>query len=159
MHILVRTMAEADRSSWARMRSALWPEEAVEDHAREIDGLLSSGEAWGFSAEVGRAPAGFAELAIRKHANGCLSRPVLFLEGIWVEEEFRQHAVGSRLIAHAAAFAVAQGFTEIGSDADIDNLISHAAHRGWGFVETERVVYFRKSLIPDHRAVRPRAPN
>jgi len=46
----------------------------------------------------------------------------------------------------AAPLPAARGFAEIGSDADIANSASHAAHRGWGFVETERVVYFRKVL-------------
>ena len=40
----------------------------------------------------------------------------------------------------------ARGFREIGSDALLDNRASHAAHAGWGFAETERVVYFRKVL-------------
>ena len=41
---------------------------------------------------------------------------------------------------------MARGFREIGSDALLDNEASHAAHRDWGFSETERVVYFRKAL-------------
>jgi aminoglycoside 6'-N-acetyltransferase I len=49
-------------------------------------------------------------------------------------------------MAHVEEFVAARGFTEIGSDTDIANRESHAAHRSWGFVETERVVYFRKVL-------------
>jgi aminoglycoside 6'-N-acetyltransferase I len=45
-------------------------------------------------------------------------------------------------------FLASRGYRELGSDALIDNSASHAAHRGWGFAETERVVYFRKSLDP-----------
>ena len=96
--------------------------------------------------EVDGMPAGFAELAIRDYANGCAGRPVPFLEGVFVRQEFRRRAVGARLIAHVEAFVAARGFAEIGSDAEITNSASHAAHRGWGFVETERVVYFRKVL-------------
>jgi aminoglycoside 6'-N-acetyltransferase I len=73
---------------------------------------------------------------------------VPFLEGIFVREEFRRRAIGARLVAYAEQFTVARGFTEIGSDAEIANLASHAAHRSWGFGETERVVYFRKVLGP-----------
>jgi aminoglycoside 6'-N-acetyltransferase I len=149
MDISVRTMGAADRSAWAGMRAALWPDESAEDHARGIDKLLGSGEAWGFIAEVHGEPAGFAELAIRNYANGCISQPVPFLEGIWVRGEFRRRAVGARLVAHAVEFAAARGFVEIGSDTELENRISQAAHRGWGFVETERVVYFRRVLIPE----------
>ncbi len=142
----VRVMEASDRLAWAEMRAALWPEASVEEHARDIDDVLRSDRAYGFIAEFAGTPAGFAELAIRDYANGCASRPVPFLEGIFIREEFRRRGVGARLIAHAEAFVAARGFTEIGSDADIANGASHAAHRGWGFVETERVVYFRKVL-------------
>jgi aminoglycoside 6'-N-acetyltransferase I len=139
-------MEASDRLVWAELRAALWPEASGEEHARDIDDLLRSDRAYGFIAEADGTPAGFAELAIRDYANGCASRPVPFLEGIFVREQFRRRGIGARLVAYAEQFAAARGFAEIGSDADIANSASHAAHRGWGFVETERVVYFRKML-------------
>ena len=147
MKITVREMGAADRAAWAEMRSALWPEETAQEHASGIDEILGDGDAWGFVAEtVDGSPVGFAELAIRKYANGCTARPVPFLEGVWVRAEFRRQGIGARLIAHVGAFAAGRGFHEIGSDTPIENLTSHAAHRSWGFSETERVVYFRKTL-------------
>jgi aminoglycoside 6'-N-acetyltransferase I len=142
----IRVMDASDRLAWAEMRAALWPEPSGEEHAHDIDDVLRSDRAWGFIAEAGGTWAGFAELAIRDYANGCISRPVPFLEGIFVRQEFRRRAVGARLIAFVEAFAAARGFTEIGSDTEITNSGSRAAHRHWGFVETERVVYFRKVL-------------
>jgi aminoglycoside 6'-N-acetyltransferase I len=85
-------------------------------------------------------------LALRKYANGCDSRPVPFLEGIWVDAAFRRRGIGARLIEHIEAFVAARGFREVGSDTPLDNRASQAAHRAWGFCETERVVYFRKLL-------------
>jgi aminoglycoside 6'-N-acetyltransferase I len=146
MDIRVRLMGAGDRSAWAEMRAALWPEETAEEHACGIDELLRSERVWGFIAEVDGTSAGFAELAIRDYANGCVGRPVPFLEGIFVRREFRRRGIGARLIAHVEEFAAARGFAEIGSDTEIANGASHAAHRSWGFVETERVVYFRKVL-------------
>lgn len=145
--VAVREMGAADHAVWAEMRDALWPGCPLEAHAREIDEMLRGGDAWGFVAETGDGvAAGFAELAIRKYANGCTARPVPFLEGVWVKAEFRRQGVGARLIEYIEGFAAARGFREIGSDADIDNRISHAAHTAWGFSETERVVYFRKPV-------------
>jgi aminoglycoside 6'-N-acetyltransferase I len=147
MKITIREMEFADRAAWAEMRGELWPEETAQEHASGIDEILGDGDAWGFVAETADgAPVGFAELAIRKYANGCTSRPVPFLEGIWVRAEFRRQGVGARLIEHAGEFAAARGFRELGSDSEIENLTSHAAHRSWGFSETERVVYFRRAL-------------
>jgi aminoglycoside 6'-N-acetyltransferase I len=39
-----------------------------------------------------------------------------------------------------------QGCSEFASDALLENSDSHSMHRALGFEETERVVYFRKSL-------------
>lgn len=147
MEFSVREMTEADLAIWAEMRMALWPGDPREAHANEIGEILRDALAWSFIAETASGqPAGFAELAIRKYANGCESRPVPFLEGIWVNPQFRRQGAAVRLIAYIGAFVTGRGFHEIGSDAPIDNGISHAAHARWGFSETERVVHFRKVL-------------
>jgi aminoglycoside 6'-N-acetyltransferase I len=153
MDIFIRQMGAADRTVWADMRGSLWPDETPQQHAVRIDQILEDGEAWGFIAEtpVGAA-AGFAEIAIRKYANGCDSRPVAFLEGIWVSEGFRRCGVGAQFVSHIASFLAARGFHELGSDAPLDNDVSRSAHLGWGFSETERVVYFRKLLRTSARS-------
>ena len=147
MAFSVRQMAAADRAAWARMRAALWPNAPADEHVKDIDGMLSTANGWGFVAHTDDgAPIGFAEITIRPFANGCDSRPVPFLEGIRVEPPFRRQGVGALLIKHVEAFVAARGFREIGSDALIGNDTSHAAHRRWGFCETERVVHVRKLL-------------
>ena len=147
MRFTVREMGPADRDACAAMRAALWPDQTAEVLAKDLNVMLGSGAAWGFIAETAAGgPVGFAEIAVRPSANGCDSRPVPFLEGIWVAPQFRRQGLGAQLMKHVEAFVTARGFCEIGSDALIDNHASHAAHRGWGFSETERVVYFRKVL-------------
>jgi aminoglycoside 6'-N-acetyltransferase I len=147
MEFVIRQMGSADRSVWAEMRATLWPDQNSTAHVVELDEILCSDDSWGFITEtIDGTPVGFAEVAIRKYANGCTSGPVPFLEGIWVKAEFRRQGVGRRLMEKVEEFLAQRGFREIGSDAEIDNRISHAAHSGWGFTETERVVYFRKSL-------------
>jgi aminoglycoside 6'-N-acetyltransferase I len=147
MDILVRQMSAADRTAWACMRASLWPDETLQQHAEEIDQLLRDRETWSFIAETSAgAEVGFAEIAIRKYANGCDSRPVAFLEGIWVSEQFRRRGVGAQIVSHIGSFLAARGFQELGSDTPLDNAASQSAHLRWGFSETERVVYFRKLL-------------
>ena len=147
MKFAVREMTLADRGAWADMRGRLWPAESPQAHLHAIDKMLRSDDAWAYVAETpDGTPAGFAEVSIRSFANGCETQPVPFLEGIWVNEPFRRQGIGRGLIAHIAALMAARGFREIGSDSEIHNVSAHAAHRGWGFFETERVVYFRKPL-------------
>jgi aminoglycoside 6'-N-acetyltransferase I len=145
MDVFIRQMGAADRTVWASMRASLWPEETPQQHFEGIDQLLADGEAWGFIAETSDGTAvGFAEIAIRAYANGCDSRPVGFLEGIWVSEQFRRRGIGAQLVRHIESFLASRGFHELGSDTPLDNGVSQSAHLGWGFSETERVVYFRK---------------
>jgi aminoglycoside 6'-N-acetyltransferase I len=147
MKMTIREMGARDRTAWSAMRAALWPDETAEELAGGIDEILRTDDAWGFIAETpDGAPIGFAELAIRRYANGCATRPVAFLEGVWVRADVRRQGIGTRLIRHVAASAASRGFREMGSDAEIENRVSHAAHLRWGFAETERVVYFRMDL-------------
>lgn len=60
-------------------------------------------------------------------------------------EEIEAEGTPTR-IAAIEAFVSDKGFRDLGSDTPEDNILSEEAHRGWGFAETERVVYFRKSL-------------
>lgn len=139
-------MAAPDRDRWAAMYAFLFPEASAADCLAEIDRILAAPDRFGFIAEDDGADLGFAELSIRPFANGCLSQPVPFLEGIWCAPEARRRGVGAALLAHVEAFARARGFTELGSDVEMLNTGGQGFHRATGFEETERVIYMRKSL-------------
>jgi aminoglycoside 6'-N-acetyltransferase I len=152
MEFIVRQMVASDRAIWAEMRTALWPDETRLTHAKMAHELPGDGDSLSLIAEARYGTAlGFAEIAVRKYANGCDTRPVAFLEGVWVRPQFRRQGIGRRLLAHAETLLAARGFRELGSDTWIDDCTSQAAHLGWGFSETERVVYFRKILKPPRR--------
>jgi aminoglycoside 6'-N-acetyltransferase I len=141
----IRELGRADFDLWADCAHALWPEVPRETLLAEIRGMAGTGlgqtRAW--AAYRDGALVGWAELGLRPYANGCDDRPVAFLEAIWVAPEARRTGVGRALVRHLAEVARADGRAELGSDALIDNVVSHAAHRAWGFAETERVVHFR----------------
>jgi aminoglycoside 6'-N-acetyltransferase I len=140
-------IAELVGMSRAEMRHALWPFTTADENSSEIAKILAATEMWGYVAlDEADAAAGFAEVALRRYANGCEESPVPFLEGIWVLPAFRRRDVGQHLIARISAALRTKGFKELCSDALLDNTASHEAHRTWGFAETERVVYFRKPL-------------
>jgi aminoglycoside 6'-N-acetyltransferase I len=91
--------------------------------------------------------AGFVEAALRMdYVNGCVSSPVVFLEGIYVEPWARRQGAARSLVEAVETWGRTQGCSEFASDALLENSDSHSMHRGLGFEETERVVYFRKSL-------------
>jgi aminoglycoside 6'-N-acetyltransferase I len=71
---------------------------------------------------------------------------VAYLEGWYVVPGLRRQGVGRALVAAAEAWARAQGCTEFGSDAVLDNEPSAAAHRALGFEETAQIRCFKKVL-------------
>jgi aminoglycoside 6'-N-acetyltransferase I len=141
-------LGSADFDIWADCAHALWPEEPREALLAEIRANAGSGlgEARAWAAVRDGIVCGYAEISLRPYANGCDGHPVAFLEAIWVAPEARRTGIGHALVRHLAGVVRAAGLSELGSDALIDNPASHAAHRAWGFAETERVVYFRLAL-------------
>jgi len=63
-----------------------------------------------------------------------------------IDEALQKRGIGRALITKAEEWARARGIKELGSDTRIESEHSIHAHESWGFVETERVVYFRKNL-------------
>ncbi len=104
MHSIIAQRKHAE--AWAQLRHALWPNTSLEQHLQDICDTLDQDnpDAVTFIAEsaIGQI-AGFAEAALRRdYVNGCSTSPVLFLEGIFVSPEYRQHGV-ARLLCEAIA--------------------------------------------------------
>jgi aminoglycoside 6'-N-acetyltransferase I len=147
--MIARAVDPGDRAEWRRMRGALWPEASAAEHAAETDAFFR-GE--GPLAAVFVCPrpagglAGFLELSVRSHAEGCRPGPVPYVEGWYVDPDARGRGSGRALIAAAERWARERGYTELASDARVDNEASHRAHLALGFDEVERAVHFRKAL-------------
>jgi aminoglycoside 6'-N-acetyltransferase I len=147
--VRIRPARPTDAVEWERMRQALWPS-APGEHAGEIASFFrgdrrNPAEVLLALDESGR-PVGFAEVSIRPCAEACSSGRVAYLEGWFVEEAERGKGVGAALVAAVEEWGRAQGCSELGSDAAIDNVGSVAAHRSLGFTEVGRIVCFRKAL-------------
>jgi len=137
----------AYREAWLAMRLALWPECPADESARETDGILRSSREAAFLALDGSGCAvGFAEVSMRDYADGCRSRPVGYMEGIYVVPGLRRHGVGRALVGACEEWARSKGCSEMGSDARVANADSQGFHRAVGFREVERQVVFAKGL-------------
>lgn len=135
--------------AWLHLRQQLWPHCSDTRHRTEMERFLAAPSRFAQFISLGERnePRGFAEASIRcDYVNGTASSPVAFLEGIFVEPASRRAGIARELVAAISAWARQQGVTEFASDADLVNTLSHGVHRALGFEETERVVFFRKSL-------------
>lgn len=138
-----------DQPGWLALRQQLWPHCTRQEHLAEMASLLAARKRFAQFVEYDDAgvPLGFIEIALRTdYVNGADSSPVAFLEGIFVAPAARGTGVARRLVAEAEHWAKFMGCKEFASDAQLDNTASHAMHAALGFVETERVVFFKKAL-------------
>lgn len=142
----IRRLGEADRGTWAEMRAALWPHEDPGELERELIEFASDTGQAAFGAFEEDRMVGFAECAERPWGDGMQTRPVGWLEGIYVVPDRRRAGLAAALVAAVEDWTRSRGLTELGSDALIDNHVSIAAHASWGFEQTQRLVMFRKAL-------------
>jgi aminoglycoside 6'-N-acetyltransferase I len=146
---MIEPCASPEQAGWLSLRRALWPEGSDAEHLAEMAEFLALPQRFAqfVAYDAAGQALGFIEASIRgDYVNGTQSSPVAFLEGIYVLPAHRRSGVARSLFEAVAAWALAQGVQEIASDAAIDNTLSHQVHQALGFVETERVVYFRQAL-------------
>ena len=123
----IRPAQPSDHDQLLRFREALWPKSSPEEHARELT-LILEGQAVTtlpliiLVAELvadasDRTLAGFLEVDLRSHADGCdPSRPVGNIEAWYVAENHRHQGIGKNLLAAAEDLARSQGCVEVASD-------------------------------------------
>jgi aminoglycoside 6'-N-acetyltransferase I len=145
--ITIRRATQTDKPEWLRMRLLLWPDEKADNLSKDMDNLLDDPLTPVFVAvrsngELG----GFLEAGTRKHAEGCESSPVGYVEGWYVDDDLCERGIGKALVSAAEDWARSQGLTEMASDTWLDNDVSIQAHLKMGYEETERLVHFAKKL-------------
>jgi aminoglycoside 6'-N-acetyltransferase I len=145
--VTIREIVESDRDRWVRLRDALWPG-SLSDHDAETRTYFENRLELPIVlvAESGGQLVGFLEMDYRKYAPGCISSPVPFIEGWYVEPALQGRGIGRALVEAAEARARAAGHHEMASDAEFENTGGIAAHLALGYGEVERIVCFRKSL-------------
>jgi aminoglycoside 6'-N-acetyltransferase I len=145
----VRPVKEADFSEWFRLRKSLWDESSEEEHLGEMRDIIEHVETQLVIVaenESGKM-IGFLEASIRPFVEDCHTDHVGYLEGWYVEPEYRQHGIGKVLVQMAEDWARSRGCEEMASDAEIGNDLSLTAHLRLGYEESSRLIHLRKDLI------------
>ena len=145
----VREVAANDAAEWFRLRKLLWDESSDDEHRMEMLDIYEHHETQlVLVAETDDGKlVGFLEASIRPFVEDCHTDHVGYLEGWFVEPEYRKHGIGRQLVEAAENWAREKGCTEMASDSEIGNDLSLSAHLNFGYEETSRLVHLRKDLI------------
>lgn len=142
-----RKASEKDLKVWSILANKLWPHDSVADLKEILSDSLITEKETGILAVDGDEVIGFINISIREdYVNGSSSTPVGYIEGIYVEEDYRYKGIARALIAEGEKWALSMGCVEMGSDVLIENEDSINFHANCGYEEVERVACFIKTI-------------
>ena len=144
---MIRKATIGDALSVARLAIQMWRDNTLEGLWDEMAEIISSQESAVFLLYDGEEAVGFAQCQLRHdYVEGTDSSPVGYLEGIFVEEAYRNKGCAKELLKQCEAWAKDMGCTEFASDCELENSGSLAFHLKMGFEEANRVICFSKRL-------------
>ena len=147
MNFNIKKAQKEDALTVAKLAIQMWEDHVLEELAEEFAELTGSPEAAVFLGTVDGQAIGFAQCQLRHdYVEGTETSPVGYLEGIFVEEEYRKKGYAKQLLAACENWAKEQGCTEFASDCELDNTGSLKFHLSLGFEEANRVICFTKKL-------------
>ncbi len=149
--ISIGPVTKDDFHDWLAMALQLWPDYEPDELRAILEGLIPDAKQEPFICRLADgSPAGFLDLSTRTdYVEGTKSSPVGYIEGIFVQEQLRGQGIGRALVEFAEDWAAEKGFTELASDAELDNTDSHEFHKSVGFEEAGRIIAFVKHLVKE----------
>ncbi len=131
----------------AKLAIQMWEDNTLEGLTEDLAEIIANPESAVFLLYEGEAAIGFAQCQLRHdYVEGTDSSPVGYLEGIFVEEAYRNKGYAKDLLRQCESWAKEMGCTEFASDCELENTGSLAFHLKMGFEEANRVICFTKRL-------------
>ena len=144
---MIRKATRDDAMNVAKLAIQMWEDNTLEGLTEEMAEIIASPESEVFLLYDGEMPVGFAQCQLRHdYVEGTDSSPVGYLEGIFVEEGYRNKGYAKELLKQCEAWAKDMGCSEFASDCELTNTGSLAFHLKMGFEEANRVICFTKKL-------------
>ncbi len=137
----------SDAAKVASLAICMWYSHTVVELTKEFEALIGNEENAVFLKYENGKPIGFAQCSLRHdYVEGTESSPVGYLEGIYIQDQFRNNGYAKELLAVCELWAKERDCTEFASDCEVTNSVSIQFHLGLGFTEANRVVCFSKKL-------------
>lgn len=125
------------------MREEVYSSLDDEFHSKEMEQIFVR-EDWFcyFLTDETNVFLGLVELSSRNIADGCLSSPVAYLEGLYLKKEYRGRGLGKEAVNVILAWCKENGYSELATDSELKNINAQMFFTAVGFQETYRVVEF-----------------
>lgn len=131
----------------AQLANKLWSHNDVTKLHKEFIDIINNKNNAVFLYLINEKPIAFAQCSIRyDYVEGTSSTPVGYLEGIFVEKEYRRNGYARQLIEACEQFAKANNAKEFASDCELNNLESLQLHLKLGFMEVNQIRCFNKKI-------------
>ena len=144
---MIRRATNYDSHVLAEMAIQMWDSHTVEELETEFTETLIDKHSAFFIKYVNNIPVGFAQCGLRTdYVEGTESSPVGYLEGIFVEADYRKNGYARELLLACEMWAKDMGCSEFASDCELDNIGSLGFHIAMGFDEVNRIICFKKKI-------------
>ncbi|MCO6484579.1 MAG: GNAT family N-acetyltransferase [Saprospiraceae bacterium] len=146
--IIYRDYREADFDALFPMSQKLWKDIPADELKKLLQHTVAQTKYRVFMAlNPSMAPVGFAIFSLRTdYVEGAVQSPTGYLEGIFVEDEYRRAGIARTFLGMGEQWCRENGCVQMGSDTWISDQSSRLFHRKVGFREEEEVVHFLKDI-------------
>jgi aminoglycoside 6'-N-acetyltransferase I len=130
-----------------KMGMDLWPDNDFEELKKDFFKIINKENGKIFLSFENDTPIGFLYVSIRSdYVEGTKSRPTGYVEGIYVNPNYRRKGLSKQLLLEGEKWLKEKGCKQIGSDIEIDNQQSYHFHTATGFKEANRLIAFIKDI-------------
>ena len=144
---MIKKAETNDLEILAKLAVMMWQNHSVSELINEFSEIMANGKSQFFLKYENDIPIGFAQCQLRyDYVEGTSTSPVGYLEGIFVQEGYRNKGYAKELLAKCEAWAKENGCHEFASDCEIDNIDSFHFHKAMNFTEANRIICFTKTL-------------
>ena len=131
----------------AKLALKLWNDADYDELKDEFEAVLETESNIVCAAYCQEKMIVFAHCSLRnEYVEGADTDNVAYLEGIYVEQQFRNCGVASCLMQCCENWAKSKGCKQFASDCEINNLPSISMHKKYGFNESAKLVHFIKNI-------------
>ena len=145
----IKIASKENETDWLRLRMVLWPDASKEIHEKEIRAMLSNPKRFitFIAYDSSNLSIGFIEASIHEIIDeGCVVKNIGYIEGWYIEPEYRKKGIGAELVKTAEKWASEKGLKEMAVDTNLDNIQSQSAYQALGYKEQDRFILYRKVL-------------